>query len=362
MKTAKLGLERIQAVLKVLENPERSYRVVHVAGTNGKGSVCAMIAAGLRAAGIRTGLFTSPHLVEPTERIQIDGQSITPPDFAAAFDIIHRAAERLIDSGELDLHPTYFESVTAMAFLVFRDKQVDTVVLEVGLGGRLDATNVVTPALCVLTPIDFDHESWLGNTIEAIAGEKAGIIKEGVPVVVARQRPEAMAVIEKVARERNAPLHPTSEWPMKDLQVTADGCSFVTEGIAVHCPLRGAHQADNALTAAVVLHELGMAADGIAQTVWPGRLERVGERPDIFLDGAHNPAGTRALAAYIRQFYSDVKVWLIYGVMRDKSVAEMVETLFPLAQEVIVTTPPAPRALRASSLAPIVTPPSCCTR
>src|ERR1700733_14445608 len=165
MKTAKLGLERIRAVLGALGNPEKAYRVVHVAGTNGKGSTCAMIAAGLQAAGVRTGLFTSPHLIEPTERIQIDGIPVSTADFERAFNIVHETAEKL----DLDCHPTYFETVTAMAFWLFREKEVETAVIEVGLGGRLDSTNVVQPVLTVITPIDFDHEAYLGHTIEAIA-------------------------------------------------------------------------------------------------------------------------------------------------------------------------------------------------
>ena len=171
IKSAKLGLERIRAVLEALGNPERAFRVVHVAGTNGKGSTCAMIEAGLRATGIRTGLFTSPHLIEPTERIQIDGAQINPADFERAFNVVHEAAEKL----DLDCHPTYFETVTAMAFWLFREMRVHTAVIEVGLGGRLDSTNVVQPVLTVITPIDFDHEAYLGHTIEAIAVTRRGL-------------------------------------------------------------------------------------------------------------------------------------------------------------------------------------------
>src|SRR6266403_169948 len=197
IKTAKLGLERIRKVLAALGNPERAFRVVHVAGTNGKGSTCAMIDAGLRAAGIRSGLFTSPHLREPTERIQIDGVPVSREQFQRAFDVVHETAETL----DLDCHPTYFETVTAMGFWLFREMRVETAVVEVGLGGRLDATNVVEPALTVITPIDFDHEIYLGHTLEAIAGEKAGILKPGAPAIFARQRPEAAKVIEARAAE-----------------------------------------------------------------------------------------------------------------------------------------------------------------
>src|ERR1035437_4164017 len=184
IKTAKLGLERIRAVLEALGRPQDRLRFVHVAGTNGKGSTCAMVESALRAAGRHTGLFTSPHLAEPTERIRIDGRPISAERFAQAFDRVHAACAA-------DDHPTYFETVTAMALLVFAEEQVEAVVLEVGLGGRLDATNVVSPELCVITPVDFDHEAFLGKSLEAIAGEKAGILKAGVPAVFARQRPEA---------------------------------------------------------------------------------------------------------------------------------------------------------------------------
>src|ERR1700680_418415 len=193
--SAKFDLERITRVLQALGTPHRTGRFVHVAGTNGKGSTSAMIESGLRGAGVRTGLYTSPHLVEPTERIRNAGQAITSGQFAEAFTEVHEIAERMLNAGELDLHPTYFESVTAMAFLLFVRERVDTVVLEVGLGGRLDATNVVTPALSVITPIDFDHQIFLGDTLKKIAAEKAGILKPGVPAIFAQQPPEAESVL-----------------------------------------------------------------------------------------------------------------------------------------------------------------------
>src|SRR5579863_2893701 len=267
IKTAKLGLERVRAVLCALGDPQRAFRSVHVAGTNGKGSTCAMIEAGLRAAGIRTGLFTSPHLIEPTERIQIDGIPVSQAQFQRAFEIVHETAEKL----DLDCHPTYFETVTAMGFWLFRELGVDTAVIETGLGGRLDATNVVEPALTVITPIDFDHEAYLGHTIEAIAGEKAGILKAGVPAVVARQRPEAAAVLEARAAELHVPVTRAEAFEIRDLEIDARGSRF--SGIT--CPLAGEHQVDNAVTAALALRTLGVSTDGIAETRWPGRLEHV---------------------------------------------------------------------------------------
>jgi dihydrofolate synthase / folylpolyglutamate synthase len=181
---AKFGLERLQTLLAELGSPERGQRFIHVAGTNGKGSTCAMIANMLNEAGFRTGLYTSPHLIEPTERIQISGNPLTEAEFVRAFDTVHDAAEELLGSERLDAHPSYFETVTAMALLTFRER-CDISVMEVGLGGRLDATNVIAPELCVITPVAYDHEAFLGNTLESIAYEKAGILKPGVPAVVA---------------------------------------------------------------------------------------------------------------------------------------------------------------------------------
>ncbi|MBZ5632830.1 MAG: bifunctional folylpolyglutamate synthase/dihydrofolate synthase [Acidobacteriia bacterium] len=341
IKSAKLGLERIRAVLEALGNPERAFRVVHVAGTNGKGSTCAMIEAGLRASGIRTGLFTSPHLIEPTERIQIDGIPVSPADFERAFNIVHESAEKL----DLDCHPTYFETVTAMAFWLFREMHVHTAVIEVGLGGRLDSTNVVEPALTVITPIDFDHEAYLGHTIEAIAGEKAGILKPGVPAVFAPQRPEALAVLLARAAEVRAPI--IGDLEIRDLHIDARGSQF--SGIV--CPLAGEHQVDNAVTAARALGVLGVSPDGIRDARWPGRIEHVSPNPDIILDGAHNPAGARALARYLERFYGGRRIWLVYGAMRDKAIDEVAGVLFPIATELVLTAPNTSRALRPEALA-----------
>src|SRR5579862_355467 len=362
IKTVKFGLERIAAVLDELGNPHRACRFVHVAGTNGKGSTCALIESALRAARQRTGLYTSPHLVEPTERIQIAGQPVSAEQFTAAFDRVHEAAERLLDRGTIDLHPTYFETVTAMAFVLFQEMQVETVVLEVGLGGRLDATNVVTPELCVITPVDFDHEAWLGKSLQAIAHEKAGILKPGVPAVVASQHPEAQAEIERRVREIGAPLtNVTEAWRVEDLVCDARGSHFQAVGphtIHVTCPLAGRHQAANALVAVAALDLLGtpMAAieQGIAAARWPGRIEHVAESPEIILDGAHNPAGAAALPAYLDEFYPEPRITLIYGAMRDKAVAEVAGILFPRAYEVIVTAPQQSRAAAPETVRELV--------
>jgi dihydrofolate synthase/folylpolyglutamate synthase len=352
--TAKLGLDRINALLEALDQPQQACRIVHVAGTNGKGSTCAMIESGLRAAGYRTGLFTSPHLVEPTERIRIAGCPVSAMRFAAAFDRVHACAEELLRQERIDLHPTYFESVTAMALLLFREYGVEFAVLEVGLGGRLDATNVVAPELCVITPVDFDHEAFLGNSLAAIAAEKAGILKPGVPAVIARQRPEADAVLVARAAELGVPVTRSAELPISGIALHATGSHFTWAGASIDCPLPGEHQVENAVTAIAALERLAVPPEairqGIAQTVWPGRLERISANPEIILDGAHNPAGARALAAYLDRFYDPGRVWLIYGAMRDKAVAEMAAILFPRARRVIVTAPAQARSLRPETI------------
>ena len=357
IKTAKFGLDRTRAVLEALGRPQDRLRLVHVAGTNGKGSTCAMIESALRAEDRRTGLFTSPHLSQPTERIRINGQPAGTEQFTEAFNRVHRAAEELLAAGAIDFHTTYFETVTAMALSIFAEEGVDTAVMEVGMGGRLDATNVISPALCVITPVDFDHEAYLGKSLEAIAGEKAGILKPGVPAVFARQRREARWVLEERAGSLAIAVTYTRDWQVCGLELDARGSRFRLVGehqLQIACPLAGEHQVENAVTAAVALVRLGISDSaietGIARTTWPGRLEQVRQSPEIILDGAHNPAGARALAAYIDRFYADRRVRLIYGAMRDKAIGEIVGILFPRASQVIVTAPAQARALAPAAL------------
>jgi len=358
MRTAKLGLERIRALLGALGHPERACRFLHVAGTNGKGSVCAMVESALREAGYRTGLYISPHLVEPVERIQIGGRPVSEAQFAQAFEEVHAAAEDLLGREALGAHPSYFETVTAMAFLLFRELGVELVVLETGLGGRLDATNVVQPELAAITPIDFDHERYLGNSIESIAREKAGILKAGAPAVFARQRPEALRVLEQRAAELGITVAHTSSWRLVSLELDRDGHCAVIDGrngtVRLECPLAGEHQVENALTATAILEMLEVPIEaierGIRQTRWPGRLERVAQAPEIVLDGAHNPAGVRALAAHIRRFYAGRPIWIVFGALRDKSLDEIAGLLAPLADRIVLTNPNSHRAVRAELL------------
>jgi dihydrofolate synthase / folylpolyglutamate synthase len=349
---AKFGLERMEILLRELGNPERNQQFIHVAGTNGKGSTCAMIASVLRAAGVRGGLYTSPHLVEPTERIQVNGVAVTEEEFARSFEIVHAAAERLIETGRVDAHPSYFETVTAMAFMIFRE-HCETSVMEVGLGGRLDATNVITPRISVITPVSFDHESFLGNTLESIAGEKAGILKPGVPVVISRQSPEVESLIRRRARELGCDVISADLAP-EEILVSSQGSRFSLDGTTYECLIAGRHQIENAVTAITVCETLGMESkaiqSGLRDAKWPGRLEVARRRPDFILDGAHNPAGARALAAYIREFRSTSPVWLVYGAMRDKAIEEVTAQLFPLADRLILTAPDFPRALRPEAI------------
>ncbi len=350
---AKFGLERMQTLLSALGNPERAQRFVHVAGTNGKGSTSAMIASMLRCANLRAGLYTSPHLIEPTERIQIDGLDVDAGEFTASFQTVHLAAEKLLLEGHIDAHPSYFETITAMALLIFRER-TDIVVLEVGLGGRLDATNVVTPELCVITPVSYDHESFLGNSLDSIAGEKAGILKPSVPLVMGLQPAAAESVIVQRGEELGCPISSVKAADIRNLQCTATGSAFEFQGVAYECRLAGRHQIENAATAILAGQKLGLPQtavfEGLRQTRWPGRLEFISHDPDFVLDGAHNPAGARALVSYIREFHSGRPVWLVYGAMRDKAIEEVTEQLFPLAERLILTVPDFPRALRPEAI------------
>jgi dihydrofolate synthase/folylpolyglutamate synthase len=357
LKVVKWDLARMRTLLTALGDPHRRGRFVHVAGTNGKGSTCAMLESALRTSGLRTGLYTSPHLMSPRERIVIAGEKIPEAEWVAAFTEVHSAAERMLAADRIDAHPSFFETVTAMAFVAFARGGVEMVVLETGLGGRLDATNVVDPEISVITPVDFDHEAFLGSSIESIAAEKAGILKPGRPAVFSAQRPEALRVLEKRALELDIEVRHSSGWRVEDAQYGRNGSRFTLiadEEIPIECPLAGLHQVENARTAVTALARLGIPSaairSGIASAIWPGRLERFPGPPETILDGAHNPAGARALADYIRRFFAGEPVRLIFGAMRDKAVDEVTNTLFPLAEEIILTAPAQPRALHPGSL------------
>ncbi len=364
---AKFDLENTTLLLERLGRPDRAYPTIHIAGTNGKGSTAAFVESILRCAGFRTGLNTSPHLERINERFQINREDISDGVFAETFTRIHSVIEELLAEGKLRAHPTYFECVTALAFEVFARERVEFGVIEVGLGGRLDATNIVTPAVSIITRIDFDHENFLGHSLREIAGEKAGILKHGVPVVSAPQLPEAREVLLARAAELHCTAVETAEAFRIDEERIEGACvrAAVTElatgtQFSIAPGLPGRFQLQNALNAvacARLLQAKGFRAFdkhiecGIAETHWPGRLEKLQSQPDVYLDGAHNPGAARELALFLEETFAGRRVFLIYGAMRDKAVDEVTGLLFPLATEVIFTQPNNPRAVSASQLA-----------
>jgi len=365
----KFGLENITILAEHLGQPQRAMPCVHIAGTNGKGSTAAMLESILRVAGLRTGLYTSPHLERINERIRIDGENISDQDFADAWSGVHASIESLMAAGGLTAHPTFFECITAMAFLSFAASRVDFAIYEVGMGGRFDATNIVTPEVAVITPIDFDHENYLGHSIEEIAWEKAGIIKARSIVASASQRPEARAVITRRCTEMHASLVEADQsWRIEDLKVSnghykARAVSAQNpHGLDIAPALPGRFQIQNALTAATaarLLTERGFQisdeaiARGIATVRWPGRLERISERPDVYLDGTHNPAGARELLSFWGENFSNRRIFLVYGAMRDKAVDEIASLLFSRVETVVFTMPRQSRAISASLLSEI---------
>lgn len=363
---AKFDLENITVLAERLGRPNRAYPSVHIAGTNGKGSTAAFLESILRHAGFRTGLNTSPHLERINERIRIGGEEISDVDFADVLSRVQAVTEELLAAGKLRAHPTYFECVTAMAFEYFAQKRVEFGVFEVGLGGRLDSTNILRPVVSVITRVDFDHENFLGHSLKEIAGEKAGIIKERVPVVVAEQRAEAREVILARAAELAAPVVETGEAFRIERKFVEEGRvgARVTEAacgwtIEIAPSLPGRFQLQNALNAVAtvrILQQRGFRiADeaivaGISSTVWPGRIEKLQSRPEIYLDGAHNPAAARELAGFVEENLAERRIFLIYGALRDKAVDEVAGLLFPLATEVVLTAPATTRAISATQL------------
>jgi dihydrofolate synthase / folylpolyglutamate synthase len=367
VRVQKFGLENITTLAKAFGNPHRAAPCAHVAGTNGKGSTAAMLESILRSAGLRTGLYTSPHLERINERIRIHGTDISDGDFAAAWTRVQAAIESLLAAGKLAAHPTYFECITALALVAFAERGVDFAVYEVGLGGRLDATNIVQPKVAVITSIDFDHENFLGHSIEEIAVEKAGIIKAGACVVSSAERPEARAVIAGRCKDLDARLvEVDAAWRIEEIAVSA-GCyravvvaSRSQKRIPLEPPLPGRFQIRNALAAATAARFLAQRGfpvtdeaivQGIRTVRWPGRLERLCEGPAVYLDGTHNPAGARELLKFWGENFANRRIVLVYGAMRDKAVDEIAGLLFPRADFVILTEPRQPRAISAHLLA-----------
>jgi dihydrofolate synthase/folylpolyglutamate synthase len=356
--TIALGMERIHRALTALGNPERSLRVLHVAGTNGKGSTCAFASAILRAAGRRVGLYASPHLVRVNERWRIDGEPI--PDALLA-QRIEELAARLPWAITGPQALTYFEFGTLLAFWHFAREGVEVVVLETGLGGRLDATNACLPAVCALTAIDFDHQQYLGPTLAGIAAEKAGILKPGVPAVTARQPPEVEAVLVHRASELGVAL--SREGATFSLEAEADGTLTYADDRGriprLALGLLGPHQRQNAAVAVAAVRALdrvGIDVDpatirsGLAAARWPGRFEVIPGEPTVVLDGAHNPAGARVLAAALRSTFPAARKHLVFGVLADKDVGPMLEALVPEVASVWLVAPESPRALAPEAM------------
>ncbi|MBI1764203.1 MAG: bifunctional folylpolyglutamate synthase/dihydrofolate synthase [Acidobacteria bacterium] len=383
METMNLGLSRILALTAACGQPQLQYPSVLIAGTNGKGSTAAMTFAIARAAGLRVGLYTSPHLVEITERMRIaDGaevRDISQDEFAHYATEVRRLGERLLAAGELSTVPSLFEQLTLLAFLYFAAQKVDLAVLEVGLGGRLDATNVSAPLVTAITPIDYDHQRHLGYTLPEIAGEKAGIIKPGTPVIVAPQSSAVMQVIAARANELRAPLLSLEEELSAALfletVVEHEDAVSPLLGLCrlrythrqgeydVRLGLRGRYQVTNALLAIHIGEALRRAGlpitsasinTGLQQAEWPGRLELAtlpGAKVPLLLDGAHNPAGAQVLRDFLQEFCAHVPVTMVFGVMTDKPFGEMEEILFPAATTIIAAKVDNPRAADPTELA-----------
>lgn len=362
----KLGLDNTIRLLSLLRNPQESFKAIHVAGTNGKGSTSAMMASVLRAAGFRTGLFTSPHLVSFTERIKVDDEEIKEAEVIELTDEI----KEIINSSQCsEFNPTFFEFVTAMAFSYFRRKGIEWAVIETGMGGRLDATNILLPEVSVITNISLDHKEFLGQTLKEVAAEKAGIIKHGIPVVSSSQDSGVMDVIKDKVSSEGTVLHEYGRDFVSLLRGSdIRGITFDYKGKnsldGLYVPLCGIHQMENA-SAAIKAIELIMEREsiypesirqGLANTEWHGRLELIrkpGKKYDILIDGAHNPSAAGRLSEALKSYFAPQynRIILIFGIMSDKDIKGIMEPLLPIASEIIVTAPDYGRSASPEKLA-----------
>jgi len=366
----KFDLAHMRVLLRAMGHPERKFPSVLIAGTNGKGSTAAMLGCIFHASGLKTGLYTSPHLVRINERIRISGAEISDDTFATIHGEVDAIAERLVASGDLPWHPSFFEMMTAIAFSYFAREKVDIAVLEVGMGGRLDATNVVEPLVSVITDISLDHQKFLGNTVGEIAREKAGIIRRGGVVVTLPQQPEANDVIGNAilnlegvgvsAVQYVPPVSPAStQYSVPGTQTALYRYPLQVMGkeILVESPLVGRHQLRNTALAVAAAEETmkkgfiritpASIEKGIRETRWPGRFQVIPSKsawPEIVFDVAHNPAGAWALRSALSERYGDRPLIFVFGAMRDKAISEMTEILFPIAERVVVTQPENPRS------------------
>lgn len=351
------GLGRITELLRRLGDPHRLIKVIHVGGTNGKGSTAAMLAGVLQSAGYRVGTFTSPHLHCYTERYRINGMEIEPNRVANLITRLRPHLEAMVREGFE--HPTEFEVSTALAFCYFYEEAVDYLVLEVGLGGAIDSTNVVHPLLSIITNVAMDHMDYLGNTVSDIARVKAGIIKKGVPVITASENSDVLAIIRETCREKNCRLVRVGQdvtWTYGEHSLK--GQYFSYRGLKVSyaklwLPLIGRHQVVNAATALAaleVLDDLGIyiaknaLQEGLSKTVWPARLELIGDKPPVLIDGAHNYDGAGSLRLALDEYFPDREIIMVLGMLGDKERARVVAKLAPRARYVIITKPNSPRA------------------
>ncbi|WP_411676294.1 bifunctional folylpolyglutamate synthase/dihydrofolate synthase [Caproicibacter sp.] len=353
------GLERIGRLMKRLGNPQDKLKFLHVAGTNGKGTTCALLASVLRCAGYRTGLYLSPHLTDFCERMQMNGRMISREALASLADRVFPVIEEMKSQGEII---TEFEAVTAMAFLWYAENNCDLVVLEVGLGGRLDATNVIQkPLVSVITSISLDHTKILGDTVEQIAYEKCGIIKDGgVTVSYPDQKPAALETIRRIAGERRNRFVDAARTDVTELSSDLSGTQLLWRGTGLRIPFLGEHQVKNTATALTVLEALRESGfsipdesvvNGCSEAVFPARFEVLSRSPLIILDGAHNPDGTAALAGAIRRYLSGRQLVAVMGMLQDKDVDAALKNLTGLFTRVITVEPSSPRAMNAGMLA-----------
>lgn len=350
------GLEKLQQALHLLGDPHHHTEFVHIAGTNGKGSTAAMTASVLQTAGYRTGLYTSPHLMRYNERMQIDGVPISDEDFVEAASQVQRVCEQL---GGV---PIVFEVLTLMALWYFAQQHCDIVVLEVGIGGLLDSTNVIpSPKAAIITQLGMDHTETLGNTLEEIAAQKGGIVKEGTPTVMALQEPSAVAVVQQICNQHHAPLALADPERLRVLDASVAGQTLEDREYGkLMLPLAGAHQRKNAanvLEAVAMLRTQGYrisdddVREGIAKTVWPARFERLSTAPDFILDGGHNPQCLHAATAALREYYPGQKVVFLVGMMADKDTDHMLAEMASIAKSFVCIRPDSPRAMQPQLLA-----------
>lgn len=354
----KFNLSRMTRFLELIGNPHKDYATIHVAGTKGKGSICAMVTSILSHSGYRTGFYSSPHMIDFTERIRIGNRLISHKEFAAYVEYLQ---PYIVQVEEL----TTFEISTALAFKYFSDQKVDFSVIEVGLGGRFDATNVITPKVSVISAISFDHTKILGNTISKIAFEKSGIIKNDVPVVVSRQKKSALKIIQSIALERSAPLiNAEDSYLVFSGQKSLDYQEFTINYDSsstgwIKLPLIGSHQLDNARTAFGVIDQLRnqgvrisatAVKNGFEQVDWPGRLEILQRDPLVIIDGAHNPDSFRYLAKTIREYLPGKEILFVFGVSEDKNIRTMLQIIKPVVNTLIITQSTHPRALETERI------------